>query len=105
MVRSAVPSLLGLRTLSLTPTNLAIPCWCGCRSALFPLAFKSNNSVATKALGVQLLAIIDDYDLLLSSDTNFMLGRWLEWAKDCSDVPANKAQLEFNARNILTLWG
>jgi hypothetical protein len=57
------------------------------------------------ALGNQLLAVMDDYDLLLSSDTNFMLGRWLEWAKDWSEIPANKAQLEFNARNILTWWG
>ena len=48
-----------------------------------------------QAIGEELLATIDDYDLLLSSDTNFMLGRWLEWAKDWSEVPANKAQLEY----------
>ena len=47
----------------------------------------------------------DDYDALLSTDTNFMLGRWQKWALSWGDDDATKANLEYNARNQLTLWG
>ncbi len=52
--------------------------------------------------------IIADYDMLLSSDVNFLLGRWIQWARD-SAPPNNSSAaadaLEFNARNQITLWG
>jgi hypothetical protein len=39
-------------------------------------AVTANSSAAVvKKIGDALLAIIDDYDALLSTDTNFMLGR------------------------------
>eukprot|EP00666_Eupelagonemidae_sp_cell4sb_P007886 gene7886-780_t len=44
-------------------------------------AFKKGDRAATAAAGAELLAIIDDYDRLLSSDANFMLGRWTAWAR------------------------
>ena len=70
-------------------------------------AYHRNDTVAAAAVAKEALAIIDDYDLLLSSDVNFMLGRWLAWADsdDWGQSPSSKAQLAFNARNILTLWG
>eukprot|EP00040_Diaphanoeca_grandis_P013834 m.69908 g.69908 ORF g.69908 m.69908 type:complete len:890 (+) comp24154_c0_seq1:29-2698(+) len=71
----------------------------------FDAAYTARNVTATTMYGQQLLTIIDDYDLLLSTDTNFMLGRWLEWSKNWSAVPANRENLEMNARNIITLWG
>eukprot|EP00041_Stephanoeca_diplocostata_P038457 m.1517851 g.1517851 ORF g.1517851 m.1517851 type:complete len:1260 (-) comp25219_c0_seq4:160-3939(-) len=71
----------------------------------FKQAFSDRDIDAVVALGGQLLMILEDYDLLLSSDTNFMLGRWLEWSKSWSNTTAGKANLEFNARNIITLWG
>ena len=48
------------------------------RSA-FVAAFNSGSEANTTSSGAKLLQIIDDYDLLLSSDTNFQLGRWLAW--------------------------
>jgi hypothetical protein len=51
--------------------------------------------------------ILDDYDALLSTDTNFMLGRWQAWARSWADTNADEIRnnLEYNARNQLTLWG
>jgi hypothetical protein len=71
----------------------------------FMAAYQSQNQSAVSASASRLLEIIDDYDLLLSSDPNFMLGRWVTWAEDCSADAEGKAQLRFNAINILTLWG
>lgn len=69
----------------------------------FKQAFTDRDIDDVVTLGGQLLMILEDYDLLLSSDTNFMLGRWLEWSKGWSNTTTGKANLEFNARNIVTL--
>mmetsp|Transcript_36823 Transcript_36823/g.96463 ORF Transcript_36823/g.96463 Transcript_36823/m.96463 type:complete len:379 (+) Transcript_36823:1-1137(+) len=68
-------------------------------------AYMNGSATAVAASTTRLLAIVDDYDLLLSADSNFMLGRWVSWAEEWSDIPSNKEQLRFNAINILTLWG
>eukprot|EP00051_Salpingoeca_urceolata_P011079 m.136572 g.136572 ORF g.136572 m.136572 type:complete len:913 (-) comp16976_c2_seq5:202-2940(-) len=65
------------------------------------------NTSAARAVGDRMLTTMDDYDALLSTDTNFMLGRWIDWAR--SSIPnastATQDWLEFNARNQITLWG
>jgi hypothetical protein len=80
----------------------------------------SMNSSDCAGRGAELLAVIDDYDTLLSSDTNFMLGRWIGWARHSLDTNETQATaaatgagtgestgdwLERNARNQITLWG
>merc|ERR1719422_111894 len=40
---------------------------------------KNESAASTEAQ--KLLEIIDDFDRLLSTDSNFMLGRWLKWAQ------------------------
>ena len=70
-------------------------------------AFTNRNSKQTTVLSKTLLSIIDDYDQLLSSDEHFMVGRWINWARN--SIPHASAtlqdHLEFNARNQITLWG
>ena len=68
-------------------------------------AFAAGNASALAALGAALLAVIDDYEALLATDSNFLLGRWIQWARSWSSSDAGKALLEYNARNQLTLWG
>ena len=70
-------------------------------------AFMKQDKAACASLSQQLLNILDDYDALLSTDTNFMLGRWQSWARSWADAGADgiKNNLEYNARNQLTLWG
>lgn len=55
-----------------------------------------------------MLQLLVDLDALLGSDTNFLLGHWIADARgsapsgSSADVLAN---LEFNARNQVTMWG
>jgi hypothetical protein len=45
------------------------------------------------------LQILRDFDRMLSTDSHFMLGPWLESAKRLGSDDAEKNLLEFNARN------
>jgi hypothetical protein len=72
---------------------------------IFQAAFKSGNHLAVQRAGDVLLTIIDDYDRLLSTDSNFMVGPWIAWARSWGSDEAEKQWLEFNARNQITLWG
>jgi alpha-N-acetylglucosaminidase len=45
------------------------------------------------------LQILRDLDRMLSTDSHFMLGPWLESAKRLGSDDAEKKLLEFNARN------
>lgn len=51
------------------------------------------------------LTLISDMDALLSTQNDFLLGRWLADAKRWGTTPAEKRLYEKNARNLLTLWG
>ena len=66
----------------------------------------ANHDVdETKMLAARLLETIDDYETLLATNEHFLLGRWLKWARAWGTDEAEQAQLEYNARNLLTLWG
>ena len=54
--------------------------------------------------GEKLLTFISDADKLLASDKIYLLGRWINAA--IKIAPDNYKNLfEFNARNLVTLWG
>jgi alpha-N-acetylglucosaminidase len=64
----------------------------------------------------QFLGILDDMDSLLGTTPFFMFGPWVEGAKSFSklapsgkgsvhDPTAEEALYEFNARNLVTMWG
>ena len=74
----------------------------------YEAAFGAGNRTTTTSLATTLLGIMDDYDMLLSTDVNFMLGRWIAWARNATGPSASVAAqdlYEFNARNQITLWG
>ena len=49
--------------------------------------------------------ILIDMDELLSTDSRFLLGSWLEQAKTKATNDEEKTIYEWNARNQITLWG
>eukprot|EP00300_Choanocystis_sp_HF-7_P024069 c25466_g1_i1.p1 GENE.c25466_g1_i1~~c25466_g1_i1.p1 ORF type:complete len:842 (-),score=191.56 c25466_g1_i1:50-2575(-) len=57
------------------------------------------------ALKRAMLGIFDDMEALLSCDVNYLLGHWIESARQWGDTDDEKNALEFNARNQITLWG
>lgn len=53
----------------------------------------------------QYLELIMDFDRLLSTRKEYLLGKWLENAKRWGESDQEKKLYEANARNLITLWG
>lgn len=62
----------------------------------------SDKFLKIKALFIDL---IKDFDVLLSTRKEYLLGSWLEDAKRWGETDKEKDLYEWNARNIITLWG
>ncbi|CAG9856664.1 unnamed protein product [Phyllotreta striolata] len=50
-------------------------------------------------------SIFDDLESILATNEAFLLGRWIESAKNCANNSKEKDLFEYNARNQITLWG
>jgi alpha-N-acetylglucosaminidase len=68
-------------------------------------AYHDRNLAAFRTQTARWLELMDLQDALLATHGAFLLGAWLApvaaWASD----PAERAQLEHDARSILTTWG
>jgi len=53
----------------------------------------------------ELLELLLSIDKLLSTDEHFLLGVWLDSAKNLSTSQQERRLYEYNARNQITLWG
>ena len=53
----------------------------------------------------ELLDLLLNVDKLLATDGHFLLGVWLESAKNLSTDDQERRLYEYNARNQITLWG
>ena len=68
-------------------------------------AWKAKDRTLLKDASQRLLDLIRDLDDLLAMREEFLLGNWLEDAKRWGDDDAQRANLEWNARKQITLWG
>lgn len=71
----------------------------------FALAYKNRDYAKFNADANKFLNVIDDMDLLLASQKDFLLGNRLTSARAMGKTPAEKNLYEQNARNLITLWG
>lgn len=71
----------------------------------FTEAHRSKNIAGLKSTGKSMLEIMDDIDLLLNTQSSFLLGKWLSDAKQMATTDAERKYYEENARNIITTWG
>lgn len=71
----------------------------------FIAAFLRNERHASLKLSHQFVETLRDMDRILSSNTDFLLGSWLEQAKDLATTDAERQLFEINARNQITIWG
>ena len=66
-----------------------------------------NTSTQLDAIRSAMLQLFDDLDMLLASNTNFLLGHWIADAR--ASIPKYPPDAvdnaEFNARNQITMWG
>jgi alpha-N-acetylglucosaminidase len=68
-------------------------------------AYEKKDRQQLKATADRMNTLILDLDRLLACDDQFLLGTWLEDAKRWGRDEAQKAHYEWNARNIISLWG
>ena len=69
---------------------------------------KVNTSTQLDAIRSAMLQLFDDLDMLLASNTNFLLGHWIADARASIPnmyPPDAVDNAEFNARNQITMWG
>ncbi|KAL3537485.1 hypothetical protein ACH5RR_000851 [Cinchona calisaya] len=70
-------------------------------------AIRAFQNEDAKALGIhsqKFLQLITDIDKLLATDDNFLLGSWLESAKNQAVNSDEIKQYEWNARTQVTMW-
>jgi alpha-N-acetylglucosaminidase len=68
-------------------------------------AFHDHNKEAFDRYSSRFLQLIDDMDTLLGMRKDFLLGPWLEDARKWGITEEEKNRYEFNARDLITLWG
>ena len=72
---------------------------------VFTTAYNDKNLTELQRSGEQLLTFIEEADKLLSTDRIYLLGRWINNAIKIAPDAKYESLFEFNARNLLTLWG
>ncbi len=67
-------------------------------------SYRQKNITQFNRNTQKFIELINDQDTLLNSIDNFMLGNWLEEAKDRATNKKEKRLFEFNARTLITTW-
>lgn len=67
--------------------------------------YRDQNINVLKHSSKNFIDLLDDLDELLGTEKDFLLGRWINDARQCGSTPEEKALYERNARNLITLWG
>ncbi len=68
-------------------------------------AFAHKDRTEFHALSARWLELMDLQDELLATQQDFLLGTWLAPVASWAGSPAERAQLEHDARSLLTTWG
>lgn len=69
------------------------------------LAYKNRDKEAFKKYSSEFLALMDDLDALLNTRKDFLLGKWINEARANGITEKERNLYEFNARDLVTLWG
>lgn len=67
--------------------------------------YRNGNVEQFKTHSKDFIILIEDMDRLLSTQEDFLLGRWLNSARSWGTNEREEALYEKNARNLITLWG
>lgn len=68
-------------------------------------AYGREDLPAFAKLGAFLLKLIGDVDRLVGTVESLRLQTWLEKARRWGETAEERTRLEWNARNLITLWG
>lgn len=67
--------------------------------------YKVKDLDSLKATGAKMEELLEDLDKLLSTRHSFLLGKWIEDARQFGKDSSEANYYEKNARNLLTTWG
>lgn len=68
-------------------------------------AYRQKNAEDFKERSAYFLHLMEDMDELLATRRDFLLGRWINSARANGITQQEKDLYEFNARDLITLWG
>jgi alpha-N-acetylglucosaminidase len=68
-------------------------------------AFSRRDIAALARAEERIVELLTDLDTLAGTRREFLLGPWLEAAKSWGTTDAERRLYEWNARNIITMWG
>jgi alpha-N-acetylglucosaminidase len=68
-------------------------------------AFTRRDRPGLRAAEARVLGLLRDLDELVGTREEFLLGRWIADARRWGRTAAERRLYEWNARNIITLWG
>ncbi len=68
-------------------------------------AYTRGDRGALAAEAQRVTRLLGDLDILVSTREEFLLGRWIADARRWGRTDAERRLYEWNARNIITLWG
>jgi alpha-N-acetylglucosaminidase len=71
----------------------------------FAAAYHDHDQKTFDQYAGQFLTLIDDLNTLLGTRKDFLLGPWLADARKWGKTAQEKDLYEFNARDLITLWG
>lgn len=68
-------------------------------------AYHAGDMAGVKEMSSDFLELLDDMDTVLATRSEFLLGRWIKNARSMATSDEESLQYEYNARNLITLWG
>ena len=68
-------------------------------------AFKEDDYETLHQIEATMTSILDDTDKILTTESAFLVGRWIKDARAIGITDEHKDYFESNARNIITTWG
>ncbi|MEO5798448.1 MAG: alpha-N-acetylglucosaminidase [Gemmatimonadales bacterium] len=69
------------------------------------VAFNKHDKPALLAAEREIVTLLRDLDALVGTREEFLLGKWIADARRWGTTDAERRLYEWNARNIITLWG
>lgn len=71
---------------------------------LYKEAYESRDREKMKSLTAEMTEILDDIDEIVSTQSAFLVGKWIADARKWGATPQEADYFESNARNLLTTW-
>ncbi len=68
-------------------------------------AYTAGDTAALRSAEADVVGLLEDLDTLVGTRREFLLGRWIADARRWGTTDAERRLYEWNARNLITLWG